>query len=222
MIVIEDTVTDVPQWLIDTPTIQLIVHVLPQEGTTALDVIEADSDAGTPVVTTSGSANLVLVNGQNQPVIAMNNGQWYRWRMLFVSIHHAAVLTASGCEFGVLAKDGVYVYDAPRASDFMKFASGNRIDTLIRCTSSTTLAIDANADGNAAAGRRRMQATGGALEELTASTIVTITVTGADASASGGSLASKAFTALMPGYLTDLRSVTVHGSKELELTGGNG
>jgi FtsP/CotA-like multicopper oxidase with cupredoxin domain len=217
MIVIRDSAGDVPDWLIATPEIQLVVHVVPQEDTTALDVIEGSSGTGTPVTQASGSANLVLVNGQNQPVISMANGVWYRWRMVFVSVHHWAMLSASGCEFGVLAKDGIYLYDAPRASDYLKFASGNRVDALIRCTADTVLAIDPTAAG----GRRRrtQNAGGGAEEEMGAQTIATITVTGVDASASGGALASKQFSATMPAYLNDLREVEVHGSKDLEIAG---
>jgi hypothetical protein len=46
----------------------------------------------------------------------MQAGQWFRQhcRRLFVSIDHlAALTTSSGCEFGVLAKGGTGIHDAP-------------------------------------------------------------------------------------------------------------
>ena len=200
--------------------LQLIVHVVPQTGPTALDAIEAAS--GGIVTANSGAADLVLVNGQNAPQIEMRAGQWYRWRLLFVSINHHATLTTtgSGCEFGVLAKDGIYVEDAPRALSYMKFVSGNRVDVVIRCTAGSTLASSAAAAADAAGRRRRMQGGGGAAAEIADMTLATIVVTGADSS--DGSLADLAFTPRYPAYLEDLRSVTVHGSKEIAIAGGGG
>lgn len=221
MIVLEDEASDgEPSWLLDLVEMQLIVHVVPQTGATSLDAIE--TAAGGSVVTSSTSADLVLVNGQNAPVVSMATGQWYRWRVLFVSINHHATLTTtgSGCEFGVLAKDGIYVEDAPRASSYIKLASGNRVDILIRCTADSTLASRSDAGG----ARRRMQngngAGAGAATELSDTTLATIEVTGTDTST--GSLASLAFTPTRPTYLSDLRTVAVHGSKEIQIQGGGG
>ena len=221
MIVVEDNATDVPSWLLNIEEIQLVMHVIPQTGATSLDAIEAA--AGGTVVTTSGAANLVLVNGQNTPVISMVTGQWYRWRLLFVSINHHATLTTtgSGCEFGILTKDGIYVENPPRASSYMKFVSGNRVDIVIRCTSDSSLA---SRTGAAAGGRRRMQDGGGqgagAATEIGDTTLASIVVTGADVST--GALANLAFTPTRPPYLRDLRSETMHGSKEIEINGGGG
>jgi hypothetical protein len=217
MIVVEDDPADVPSWLFGLTEMQLIVHVVPQTGPTSLDAIE--SAAGGSVVTSSGTRDVVLINGQNAPVITMVSGEWYRWRLVFVSVNHRATLktTGSGCEFGVLAKDGIYVEDAPRALDYMKFSSGNRVDIVIRCTTDSTLVSDATAGPG---GRRRMQhshVAGGESVDIADAVLATIEVSGADTTS--GSLGSLAFTPIRPEYLQDLRTVTVHGSKEIEVDG---
>jgi FtsP/CotA-like multicopper oxidase with cupredoxin domain len=139
MLVIEDEERDaLPPWLLATARdeVRLVIQVLPQR---MLADIEAQSGADPPVITGTGPSNLLLVNGQLNPVISMANGRWYRWRVLFSSLHHRARLDTPGCEFGILAKDGVYLLDAPRPLDYMQFASGNRVDVIIRCSSDARL-----------------------------------------------------------------------------------
>ena len=63
----------------------------------------------------TSDTDLVLVNGQHQPVVPMVAGQWARWRTLMASIEQKLELTVSGCELQLLAKDGVYLSVAPRA-----------------------------------------------------------------------------------------------------------
>jgi FtsP/CotA-like multicopper oxidase with cupredoxin domain len=128
--------------------------VLSQTGTDALDAIEAASGGG--LTAASGPADRVLVNGQHRPVITQARGQWYRWRVAMVSLIHHGTFVAPGCELGLLAKDGVYLLDGPRPTEHFKMASGNRVDLLVRCSTSSTLATS-----TAAAGRRLQPGGGG-------------------------------------------------------------
>lgn len=142
MLVIEENATsdEVPQWLLSTAheEVRLVIQVMAQR---MLADIEAQSGA-TPLVTNNtGPSNLILVNGQIRPVVSMAMGRWYRWRIVFSSLHHRTQLATPGCEFGILAKDGIFVRDAPRPLDYMNFAAGNRVDILIRCSADAELLV---------------------------------------------------------------------------------
>jgi FtsP/CotA-like multicopper oxidase with cupredoxin domain len=65
-----------------------------------------------------------------------------------------------------------------------------------------------------------MQAGPAGAEQIAAQTLATISVT--TGAASTESLADLSFTPTRPGYLADLQAATVHGSKEIEINGGNG
>ena len=107
---------------------------------------------------------LMLVNGVHEPRMALEAGQWYRFRMLFGSAGGAAGAARGsmmgrqlgirqlamdhsdwhgadlrprilGCETLLLAKDGVYLHSAPRRIAFGFMSAGNRADWLVRCPS---------------------------------------------------------------------------------------
>eukprot|EP00581_Thalassiosira_minuscula_P006786 CAMPEP_0183706904 /NCGR_PEP_ID=MMETSP0737-20130205/3617_1 /TAXON_ID=385413 /ORGANISM="Thalassiosira miniscula, Strain CCMP1093" /LENGTH=861 /DNA_ID=CAMNT_0025934441 /DNA_START=289 /DNA_END=2870 /DNA_ORIENTATION=+ len=84
---------------------------------------------------TTDLTNLMLVNMQFLPKLTMTAGKWYRWRMVVSSIRAAlGFISQSGnCEFKLLAKDGMYINDAPRDVEAVLLASGNRADVAVRC-----------------------------------------------------------------------------------------
>ena len=148
--------------------------------------------------------------------------------MLFSSLHHRTQLvTTPSCEFGVLAKDGVFLLDAPRALDYMSFASGNRVDVIIRCSADAELRtstphkwppgptgqpiyVPKNDSGVAGKEVAWLDPAG----EQRA--IATIRVTGSGDSNSTLADLGKV-NAVVPDYLQDLRSHTVDGSHDLHI-----
>jgi len=80
----------------------------------------------------------VLVNGMWKPKLTMEEGKWYRLRMLFASVElviAAAPLPwlETDCEMQLLAKDGVYLNVAPREVRKVLLSPGARADAALRC-----------------------------------------------------------------------------------------
>jgi hypothetical protein len=80
----------------------------------------------------------VLVNGQYKPKLAIKSGQWYRLRMIFSAVElgiqaYPLFGVDVQCEMKLLAKDGIYLHETPRAIDKVHLASGNRADVALRC-----------------------------------------------------------------------------------------
>lgn len=81
---------------------------------------------------------LLLVNGLYNPKMSIASGKWYRFRMIFASVGMVvrafpAVNANVTCEMQLLAKDGIYLNEAPRTVEILYFASGNRVDIAFRC-----------------------------------------------------------------------------------------
>jgi len=117
------------------------------------DVVTIASTVGmgeTWTSTSTGTAGLsrFLVNGQYAPTITLNQNEWTRLRTVFMSLDRAvklslgAAASSLGCEWKLLAKDGIYVDDAPRAMTNVYMGPGNRADILIRCSSAGTFTVD--------------------------------------------------------------------------------
>jgi len=82
----------------------------------------------------TGNIDLLLVNMQYIPKISVEQGKWYRMRMVMSSIEGGLAWEApEGCELQLLAKDGIYLNDAPRSVKTMILAPGNRADVAIKC-----------------------------------------------------------------------------------------
>jgi hypothetical protein len=95
--------------------------------------------AGTPT-------QLVFANGQALPTrMGMESHIWHRFRMLFASIKYhvtiAVVEEASTngatCDFELIAKDGVYLPEIPRAIPAILLWPGSRADVAISCRCET-------------------------------------------------------------------------------------
>lgn len=84
--------------------------------------------------TETGNTNLLLVNMQYIPKLSIERGKWYRMRMVMSSIEEGLAWEApEGCDLQLLAKDGIYLTDAPRSVKTMILAPGNRADVAIQC-----------------------------------------------------------------------------------------
>lgn len=79
-----------------------------------------------------------LVNGMVLPKITMESGKWYRFEILFAAIEKNLRLSAEGsgthCDMQLLAKDAVYLKEAPRKVNKIFMAPGNRASVAVRCT----------------------------------------------------------------------------------------
>jgi len=81
-----------------------------------------------------------LINGMLCPSMSIESGVWYRLDIVFATVHRLLQLEpreVSGgfaCEMQLLAKDGVYVSDAPRKVKKLFFSPGNRVSVAMRCT----------------------------------------------------------------------------------------
>uniref|UniRef100_A0A7S4BW91 Plastocyanin-like domain-containing protein n=1 Tax=Chrysotila carterae TaxID=13221 RepID=A0A7S4BW91_CHRCT len=81
--------------------------------------------------------NVLLVNGQYQPKLEITANRWHRVRMLFSSIDVAISPMLAGCQTKLLAKDGIYLHQAPRDVTRGFMGPGNRADWLISCPPGT-------------------------------------------------------------------------------------
>jgi len=83
---------------------------------------------------TTDLTNFMLVNMQFLPKVTMIVGKWYRWRTVLSSIRSSvAFVPPKNCEFKLLAKDGMFLNDAPRSVEAVILSPGNRADVAVRC-----------------------------------------------------------------------------------------
>lgn len=93
----------------------------------------------------------VTVNGRYRPTLEIPQDEWQRWRIVFAGWRTSrlnfrfanananananvnANVNAAGCEFQLLAKDGIYISDFPRPVDALPIATGGRADVMVRC-----------------------------------------------------------------------------------------
>ena len=85
---------------------------------------------------TTDITDLMLVNMQFVPKVVMKRGQWQRWRLGLSSYFDSVAMRMeeeADCEFMLIAKDGIYLQDAPRAVPGIILSPGNRADVAVRC-----------------------------------------------------------------------------------------
>ncbi|MET8451810.1 multicopper oxidase family protein [Streptomyces sp. NPDC005209] len=83
---------------------------------------------------------LVLVNGQHQPVITAAPGAVQRWRVINGCVSRVLALRLEGHRLTQIALDGVFL-PAPADRDQVVLAPGNRADLLVRPTRSGRYAL---------------------------------------------------------------------------------
>ena len=76
-------------------------------------------------------------------MIPATSGKWQRWRLAHTGYKRFMVMqiidpvtkaATDKCEIHLLAKDGLYLLDIPRRTDFIFLSAGNRAEVLVRCT----------------------------------------------------------------------------------------
>lgn len=140
MIIVEDPPGYLPSQIANMPEIPLMLQHMD------LDKLHESANASGTLMweestilygnatTETGNTNLLLVNMQYIPKISIERGKWYRMRMVMSSIQEGLAWEApEGCQLELLAKDGIYLSDAPRSVKTMILAPGNRADVAIHC-----------------------------------------------------------------------------------------
>jgi len=88
---------------------------------------------------TESNASVTLVNGALEPSESLQSGRWYRLRFVYASMFASIRLAlqsdeTASCQMQLLAKDGIYLNEAPRQVNRIWLASGNRADVLVSCS----------------------------------------------------------------------------------------
>jgi FtsP/CotA-like multicopper oxidase with cupredoxin domain len=155
------------------------------------DAVSQSADAGL-------DTNVFLVNGQLKQNMTLDSHVWHRLRMVYSAVEQALAVTVDGdatCELQLLAKDGIYLHEIPRAITAIYLYPGARADVALSCTCT---AYPCTADLKSQA-----QVQGQDVETVT---LLTIFVT----ETAGGVVETLPTTTLdRPCYLADLRSATV-------------
>jgi FtsP/CotA-like multicopper oxidase with cupredoxin domain len=206
VIVVKDAADEVPSDLQAITDKVLMVQYT--EFDEVVKIAQATGSGSTAEAWTSTSTGIgaqeafFTVNGQYQPTLTINQNEWMRLRLVFMALTKVVEFKMSsgaaglGCEWGLLAKDGVYVKNAPRALSSVYMAPGNRADVVVRCSSVGTFTIDT---------------VGGAQTHIaTTANVWTISV----ASSTTVAAALTTFTAKRPNYLADTYNYAGTGIKE--------
>jgi len=83
----------------------------------------------------------LVVNGQWRPKVTIEEGKWHRFRFVFASVEQRVEIFPAGdkrgsayCQYQLLAKDGIYLHEAPRTIERIYLVSGSRADIAVSCT----------------------------------------------------------------------------------------
>lgn len=132
--------------------------------------------------------DLYFINGALASTMtgSIDQNTWTRVRMVLSGLKTAGTIahdgSSLGCEWKLLAKDGVYVRNAPRSLNTVHLGPGNRADVVLRCTSTGTFTFKITDETNSAY------------------TLITWTV----ASSSTAATDIPTFNAVVPAYIADV------------------
>eukprot|EP00985_Skeletonema_marinoi_P018467 scaffold10312_cov141-Skeletonema_marinoi.AAC.9 len=199
----------IPRQIKDMPEIRMMfqninVPHLRSAANISQDDVTNYVDHNFEVTNTSTSANiLMLVNMQFVlPKVTMEKDVWVRWRMVLSSVDKTlAFLSETGqCEFKLLAKDGIFLNDAPRNVNTVILSPGNRADVAVRCS-------EIGQENMKTVGRERVPLVRGygGFDPETQPTILVVNVV--DPSGGSSKVELEPFDAPTPCYLVDLQDV---------------
>ena len=139
-LIVEDPDNSLPEQVANAEEVLMVVQDL---ALTELSRIAQRSGDSLVWSTPAGDQpDLLLLNGEHLPQIAASPGQWQRWRVIFAgwrNVHRGALnLAINGCEMQLLAKDGMYISDFPRAIEMAPIPAGGRADIMVRCQAPST------------------------------------------------------------------------------------
>lgn len=136
-IIVEDEPGTLPPLVQNALEVLLVVNQLDLGKLT--EIAQESGDGVFRVTARSGS--YLLVNGEETPdITTMRAGAWTRLRVVYAGwLEGALYLNVPGCDMQLLAKDGVYIRDFPRALATAEIAPGGRADVMLRCPAASTV-----------------------------------------------------------------------------------
>ena len=132
-LIVEDPASSLPQQV---ESAKEVIMVVQDFGISELNRI-AQQSKDTLVWSAPDGPDLMLLNGEHFPELAMDPGEWQRWRVIFAgwrNVRRGALNLAIDCEMKLLAKDGLYISDFPRAITVAAIPAGGRADIMVRCS----------------------------------------------------------------------------------------
>eukprot|EP00928_Gymnodinium_smaydae_P036262 TRINITY_DN25365_c0_g1_i1.p1 TRINITY_DN25365_c0_g1~~TRINITY_DN25365_c0_g1_i1.p1 ORF type:complete len:733 (-),score=68.75 TRINITY_DN25365_c0_g1_i1:358-2325(-) len=155
-IIVEDDEGSLPHEVASMSERLMVLSLLDLRLTDMIGIVGAGIGASNPIIENFSSGDLwknqhgeyvdnneiaLLVNGQLVPRMTLEAGKWYRFRIIYAAVVLNAIIfpleieqgDGFRCDMELLAKDGVYLQDAPRRIPRIYLGSGNRADVAIRC-----------------------------------------------------------------------------------------
>ena len=131
-VIVEDPPGYLPSQVANAKEVLLVINQIDRED--LQDVIGASSDGLLSLSGGPGNRRFVLTNGQINPTIRVNPGEWIRLRVVFAGwVKGDLGMTINGCEMQLLSKDGIYIRDFPRSISSAPVVPGGRADIMVRC-----------------------------------------------------------------------------------------
>ena len=216
IIIIEDELTELPESIYGLPEVAIIMsHVpFPKLRDIGVNTVTGD-DLATNVdniIPGGPSGEFVFVNGQYQPSKVIESDKWQRVRLVYSSVDSsiriAITENSAGCVWHLLAKDGIYVDEAPRPlGTIVYMGPGNRVDVVLKCANAGTMTFGSVSGGN---------------NDFVQNEILKFDVVSSNASNPDGDLAR--FHPYRPNYLADVYNAPAADvvTKTVDFQGGGG
>ena len=136
LLIVNDIPGDIPEAVANMPEIVIMIQFM---DLVKLYDLQDDFNSEHMLLVSGSTDDIRLVNGQTDPVIFMDANKWYRWRIAFTSLESTATfaLDDDSCDMQLLAKDGIYLEEAPRAVNSLPLYPAARCDVAVRCTGET-------------------------------------------------------------------------------------
>ena len=181
-VIVEDPVGFLPSPVEDAKDILLLSQEInPRESSEVVSISQGSNLLNSD---TTSDNRVIVVNGQVRPSIPINAGEWNRLRIINAGwAGDGYELTIQGCEMYLLAKDGIYISDFPRAISSALIFLGARADIMVRCPDALTV--------------YNMRNRGSVMATMETSDTV------------GASVDLEQWTPVYPDYLQDLQAATV-------------
>jgi FtsP/CotA-like multicopper oxidase with cupredoxin domain len=142
LLIVDDRDGEVPNYISAMPERLMVwnhVHLKALNSIQGYFIDSSDYDIIQQYPTTHDIDETFLVNGARNPLLSLVAGQWERWRIVFSSLEYGMFFTldSASCEMQLLAKDGMYLPEAPRKVTRLPLYPAARADVAFRCDGST-------------------------------------------------------------------------------------
>lgn len=136
-LIVNDLPGDIPEAVANMPEKLMMIELM---DLVKLYDLQDEFNTDHMLFVTGSTDDIMLVNGQSDPLVSMDANKWYRWRIAFTALESTAIFTLDddSCEMQLLAKDGIYLEVAPRAVTSLPLSPAARCDVAIRCTGKTS------------------------------------------------------------------------------------